>query len=264
MSSREDEKRPGGEAREDGAAEDAAAERRKRRLGILAGVAVVAVAVVAALAIVSGGGDSAPQGLGGDEQLAGQEEVDSLFAGIPQDGIALGDPEAPVTVVEFVDLQCPFCAEFSRNALPGIVRDYVEPGDVRLELRVLRFLGDDSGEAAAVAAAAGEQDLMWQFTDLFFANQGREGSGYVTEEFLRDIASGVDGLDVDQVLADARGAEAENLIARNEAAASTLGVESTPTFVGGPTDGRLRPLPIAELTTEALAEQIERIAPAGE
>lgn len=250
---------------EEGAAADAGGgDRRRRRLGVLAAVAVAAVAVVAALAILSGGGDSAPQGLGGgEEQLAGQQEVDGLLAGVPQDGATLGDPDAPVTIVEFVDLQCPFCAEFARNAIPDIVREYVEPGDVKLELRLLHFLGEDSTEAAAMAAAAGEQDLMWQFTELFFLNQGRESSGYVTDEFLREVAEGVDGLDVERALAAAEGGQARDELARAEAAARTLGVSSTPSFFGRRDDGRLRELSLGDLTADALGEHIERLLPEG-
>jgi protein-disulfide isomerase len=260
MSDRAGEKRQRREERERRAAAEASADRRRRRLWLLGGVVAAAALVVVVLALASGGGDDeGPQGLGDGSSLNGQAEVNRLFAGIPQRGIALGDPDAPVTVVEFVDLQCPFCAQFAREELPELVRRHVRTGDVRLELRLLTFLGEDSLRAGRVAAAAAEQDRGWQFADLFFANQGRENSGYATDEFLRQVAEGVEGLDADRALADAEKAAATAQLRRAAAAAETLGVASTPTFVAGPTGGRLEPLQIAELTADAVGAEIERI-----
>lgn len=259
MSSRADEKQSRREERERRAAAEAGAERRRRRLWLLGGVVAAAALVVAVLALASGGGDDGPQGLGDGSSLNGQAEVNRLFAGIPQRGTAVGDPDAPVTVVEFVDLQCPFCAQFARDELPELVRRYVRTGKARLELRVLTFLGEDSLRAGRVAAAAAEQNRGWQFADLFFHNQGQENSGYATDEFLREVAEGVDGLDADAALADSAGPAASAQLRRAAAAAETLGVSSTPTFVGGRTGGRLEQLQIAELTADAVGAEIERI-----
>src|SRR5690606_602302 len=98
-------------------------------------------------------------------------EVVARFAGVPQDGIALGAPAAPFTLIEFADLQCPFCAVYARDVLPTIIDRYVRPGKLRLELNLLTFLGEDSIRAGRVAAAAAQQDRLWTFTDAFFAEQ---------------------------------------------------------------------------------------------
>jgi protein-disulfide isomerase len=258
MSSRADEKQRRRERRERRAAAEASAERRKRRLWLLGGVLVAAALAVGALALASGG-DDGPQGLGGGSSLQGQAEVNRTFAGIAQQGIAVGDPDAPVTLVEFVDLQCPFCAKFARDELPRLVRRYVRTGRARIELRVLTFLGADSLRAGRVAAAAAEQDRGWQFADLFFDNQGQEGSGYVTERFLRDVGGGVDGLDVDKALADAAGPAAAAQLRRAAAAAEALGVSSTPTFFARRRGGTLRQLRLGELTAAAVGAEIDRL-----
>ena len=236
--------------------------KSRQRLWLLVGVVVAAAVVVGALALASGG-DDGPQGLGGGSSLQGQAEVNRLFAGMPQQGIVVGDPAAPVTLVEFVDLQCPFCAQFARSELPQLVRRYVRPGKAKLELRVLTFLGEDSLRAGQVAAAAAEQDLGWQFADLFFANQGPENSGYVTDEFLREIAGGVDGLDADKALADANGAVAAGQLRRATAAAEMLGVNSTPSFYARRGGGTLERLEIAELTADAVGAELDRVASGG-
>ena len=66
----------------------------------------------------------------------------------------LGDPDAPLTVTEYVDLQCPACAAAARETLPALVRDHVRTGKVKLEARTLHFLGPDSERAARFAAGA--------------------------------------------------------------------------------------------------------------
>ena len=101
----------------------------------------------------------------------------SLFAGIPEHDGVLGDPKAPVTVTEFLDLQCPICAEASKQTLPRLVNDYVRTGKVKLQLRTLHFLGPDSVRAARAAAGAQAQGRLWPFVEAFYAAQGQRELG---------------------------------------------------------------------------------------
>jgi protein-disulfide isomerase len=200
-------------------------EARRRRVWQLGGVvAVVAAAVVIAVAVSSSGGstESPPQADGA--------EAAALFNGIPERNGVLGDPDAPLTVTEFVDLQCPFCARVSTTTLPTIVDDYVRSGKVKLEARTLHFLGPDSTTAAQVAAGAERQGKLWPFLEVFYSNQGQENSGYVTDDFLRRVATAA-GVDADEALAQANGSFAERRLARAQTEAGQLGVDSTPTLV---------------------------------
>ena len=111
----------------------------------------------------------------------------------------LGDPKAPVTLTEYLDLQCPVCAEASKQTLPWLIDAYVRTGKAKLEVRTLHFLGPDSEKAARVAAAAPRsQGRLWPFVEAFYAAQGAENSGYVTDDFLRDVAKAA-GVDADKV-----------------------------------------------------------------
>jgi protein-disulfide isomerase len=211
------------------------------RLAVLAAVAVVAVL---AAVVIAGGGD----GGGGTRSTAGTSTLDR----IPQSGLSLGSPKAPVTIVEFADLQCPFCAEYHHNVLPSILDRYVRTGRVRLELRLLRFLGPDSDRLARTALAASAQNRMWQFVGLAYDRQGRENSGYATNEFIDRLAR-----DAGLKRADA-GAAAERLVQAGERLAKRAGIASTPSFLIGPTGGRLHRFQPAELTPGAFIPAIDK------
>jgi protein-disulfide isomerase len=213
------------------------------RLGLLAGLAIVIVAIAVVAAGSAGGGSSK----GGSAAT-----VRSELQGIPQSGIALGSPNAPVTMVEFADLQCPFCAQYERDVLPTILERYVRTGKVRLELRLLRFIGPDSDKLARVAAAASGQDRMWQFVALAYQRQGRENSGYATSEFINRLAADA-GLK-----RTSAGPAAEQQVRRSEQAAKTVGIDSTPSFLIGPTGGPYTRLVPNDLTPSAFVPAIEK------
>src|SRR3954451_25276170 len=210
------------------------------RLTVLAGVAVVAML---AAVVIAGGGSSTPTKTASDN---------SALKGIPQSGIALGSPKAPVTIVEFADLQCPFCAEYHRNVFPTILKRYVRTGKVRLELRVLRFLGPDSDRLARVAVAAAGQNRMWQFVGLAHDRQGRENSGYTTTGFINRLTR-----DAGMRSPDA-GAAAERRVQADERLARTAGVTSTPSFAIGRTGGTLTRFEPSALTPSAFMPRIEK------
>lgn len=191
-----------------------------RRLAAVVCFAVIAV--TAAIAISTGSGPSS---------RAEAAPLSALLAGIPERDGVLGDPNAKIKLTEFVDPQCPVCAAAAREVLPTLIRDYVRPGKVSLDARVLSFLGPDSVRAAYWADAARKQDRLWPFLESFFASQGQENSGYVTEAFLTDVAEAA-GVDADAAASH----DGNAAIAAANSDAERLGVTGTPTFV---VDGRV-------------------------
>ncbi len=201
-------------------AAEAAHNRRRRRLwqlGAAAGLALVAVVVAVAVSSSSG------------SPTTPAPAKSTLFAGIPEHNGVLGDPKAPMTVTEFLDLQCPICAEASKTTLPTLVNDYVRTGKVKLQARTLHFIGADSSRAAQAAAGAQAQGKLWPFVEAFYAAQGQENSGYVTDSFLREVASTA-GVDADKALAYAGTPAAQAWVNRADSDANRLGVNATPTF----------------------------------
>jgi protein-disulfide isomerase len=238
MSSRVDEKAEAREAREQAEAADVAKVARVRRARVLGGVVLLALLVVV-VAIAVGGGDDT------SKRAKGSGDVAALFAGIPQKGMTLGKASAPVTVEEFIDPQCPFCAQFSREALPTVIEDYVRTGKVKLVLRPLAFIGDDSVRAARVVAAASQQNQAWTYLDAFYSRQGPENSGYVTDAFLRDVGADVPQLDVGRALERAQTDDAvTELLAQAQSRATALGADSTPTLMASSGGGKPTPIEV--------------------
>ena len=196
---------------------------RRLMLTLVVTTAVLATAVLVALSQLPGGGSG-----------------EQLYSGVPQRGAVLGYDDAPVTLFVYEDFQCPFCAQFSREVLPEIVREHVETGEARIVSRPLVFLGDDSLEAAEAALAAGEQDLYWQYHSLLFENQGAENSGYVTDEFLDDLARQVPGLERNAWNERRTGGSFEPELEEARSGAQSSGVNSTPTVVVSGPDGEKR------------------------
>lgn len=189
---------------------------RNLLIALVAGAAVVAAVVVGALVLGGGGG-------GVDASSA------AYLDGIPQERTVLGDPATKVTLITFEDIQCPVCQRWTEEGQQDVVEEYVKPGKITMRFAGLAFLGSDSETALRYALAAGEQGKLWQYTELLYANQGPENSGWVTEGLLEDIAVAL-GLDWDQLQADADSAVVTQQIAamRNEAAQKE--VTGTPTF----------------------------------
>jgi protein-disulfide isomerase len=233
-------------------------EQRRRRLGLLGASTLAALLLVGALIAVSqnGGTSAGGGGLGQGASLTGASAVTRLFEGIPQRGAEIGNPRAPLRMVEFVDLQCPFCAEYSRNVLPTLIKRYVRPGKLSIELRPLTFIGDDSRVAGQAAAAAAARDRAWQFVDLFYLNQGQENSGYVTTDFLSRLARAT-GLSPGPLLAAAQSTGAVPLLDQAEQEASQHRINSTPSFLLGRRGQALSALRVSRLQTAEFTSRID-------
>src|SRR5437588_1346022 len=161
-------------------------------------------------------------------------EVTALLAGIPQHGSTLGDPSPPVTVEFFGDLQCPYCRLFTLQVLPSLIRGYVRPGKLKIEYRSLETATRDpeTFQIQQVAAlAAGKQNKLWEFIDLFYHEQGRENSGYVTEHYLDELAQQLTGLNLIAWTAARNDTALANTITSDAEAAKRAGLTSTPSFL---------------------------------
>jgi protein-disulfide isomerase len=232
-----------------------AEERRQRLIKLASAATFLAVVVVAVLIVVS-----QTQTSGGDTSLEGEHQVERQLAGIEQRGIVLGDPDAPVMLVEFGDLQCPACKAYSEEILPEVIESKIRSGEARLDFRNFTIIGQGSTTAAAAALAAAAQNRGWSFVELFYRNQGFENSGYTSDAFLTSIAEGAGVTDIDKWNADRHSGRLAQRVSRESAEAEDLGFGSTPSFaIEGPGTDGLEPLG-ASISAEELEAAIDRAA----
>jgi protein-disulfide isomerase len=208
--------------------------RRQRRIQMTLGIVLAAVAVVAvAIAVSSGGGGSS--GLQkGAKATATVAAVNQLLSGIPQSGATLGNPNAPVTMTYYGDLQCPICRDFTlQGGFPQLVANQVRSGKVKVEYRPFQTATRDAStfqNQQVAAFAAGKQNKFWNFAELFYRQQGQEGSDYVTESYLDGLANQA-GLNT-SAWRTARGDSAlASQVQSDGRAGSAAGVTGTPTLV---------------------------------
>src|SRR3984957_11245549 len=169
-------------------------------------------------------------------------EIGVLLADIPQSANALGQPTAPVTLAYFADLQCPYCRDFSLELLPSIIQRWVHAGKLRIEAHALQAATRDPEVFIAqqvAALAAGKQERAWHFIETFYAEQGEENSGYVTDAYLHGIASQVTELDLARWTDDRRDPELASEIVGDARTAENSGLTGTPSFLIGASGGAM-------------------------
>jgi protein-disulfide isomerase len=212
-------------------------ERRRRRLQMIGGVVLGAIAVVVVAVAISsgsssGGGTGLQTGASSGQTVA---SVQQTLAGIPQSGNVLGNPKAPVTAYYYGDLECPICRDFTLSGgWPQLVANEVRAGKVKVVYRGFKTATPDPQTfltQQVAALAAGKQNLFWHYMELFYHEQGQEGTGYVTESYLTGLAQQVPGLNVSEWQTARKDPTLAAQVQSDEAAALSAGVRGTPTLV---------------------------------
>jgi protein-disulfide isomerase len=197
-------------------------------LGI--GAAVVLILVVGG----NGSGSSSTTGTLPDANVIAQQ-----FDGIPQAGNVLGKKTAPVTMVEYIDLQCPVCRAFETDVMPSIIDRYVRTGKLKVEARPIAIIGPDSERGRRAMIAAERQDRAFNFAQLLYFNQGAENSGWLDDSIVAAAARSIPGVNV-KALQDAMNSSSVADEAQTyDQEAQTDQVGGTPTVLAGKTGGKL-------------------------
>jgi protein-disulfide isomerase len=207
-------------------------DRRTRLLQMAAGAVFLVIVAVVVVIVVSSSGSSSNSGNTKLEEVA---TVEKLLTGIPQEGLVLGKSSAPVELIEFGDLQCPICKEYSEEILPEVIDGKVKSGEAKIDFRNFTIISQESIPAGAAAIAAGNQGRGWNYIELFYRNQGEERSGYVTNEFMTSIAKGAGVKDIARWNKERKAKSTVKEVEDTFAEAQKFGFEGTPSFaIKGP------------------------------
>ncbi|HEX6456054.1 MAG TPA: thioredoxin domain-containing protein [Solirubrobacterales bacterium] len=209
---------------------EAEARRRQRLLQLAAGAVFLAIVAVAVLIVVN----ATTSGSGGDTKLEGVAAVNKFLAPYPQNAAVIGDPQAPVEVVEYGDLQCPVCKHYAEDVVPSIIEKQVKQGSARIDFRFMVVVGGESITAGAAAQAAALQGRGWNYIEIFYRNQGEENSGYAADDsFLEAIAKAAGVKNLDKWNADRE--DLTKWVEENTEEGENVGFTGTPSFtVRGP------------------------------
>jgi protein-disulfide isomerase len=221
--------------------------------------ALVVIGIV--LAVILGGGKSSvnvsalPTVADPANGLPGATEVTQQFKGIPQHGLTLGSQSAPVTLTEYIDLQCPFCQQFETQALSTVLTKYVRPGKVKIVARPINLLQDDSLRGQRAMIAASLQNKAFEFSQILYDNQGTEHTGWLNDAFVASAAESVAGMNPRKLLADENSAAVKKMARDIDALQVADQIESTPTFYAGKSGTHGKLVNVASATDVASIEK---------
>lgn len=193
---------------------------------------IVAGALIAGAVVYSN--NSGPSGTLPTAQVGGAvAEAPADLTDLEADGPVLGNPAAPVTIVEFADYQCPFCGRFHATAAKQIIDTYVKTGKAKFIYRDFAFLGPESGWAAEAAYCAEAQGKFWEYHDYLYEHQSGENEGAFTKENLKLFARTL-GLNPSQFDSCLDSGTYTKRVENNTEAGRRAGVSGTPaTFING-------------------------------
>lgn len=172
--------------------------------------------------------------------LPGCTDVEALFNGIPQKGLTLGSAFAPVTMIEYIDLQCPFCQEFETQVMPDILKKYVRTKKLKIEVRPLDFIGPDSSRGRNAMIAAGEQNKAFNFAEILYDNQKTENTGWLNDAMIGQAAASIPGLKVHQLLTAQNSGTVKSQASRFDALQTQDQVTGTPTIFVSKNGGKTK------------------------
>ena len=227
-----------------------------RALAITGGVVLLAVIAIVLGVVLSKGGSSGSNvvtkhdlaglpAVGSQTwpgALQGAGEAKDLFKGIPQKGLVLGSPQAPIEMEMFIDVQCPVFQNYEAVNLPTIVRKYIRTGKVQLHLQPWAFLGGPGSQSFSGrygVIGAGAQNKAFEYAKVLYDNQGTEESGWLNGQEMAQIAASVTGLNLEQWRKDTNSPHAQSVTAAVDKLATKSKVFGTPTIFVGPPGGPL-------------------------
>ena len=142
----------------------------------------------------------------------------------------MGNPNAPITILEWGDYQCTFCYKFHQNTLDIINEDFIKTGKVKIIFKDFPLNGLDSKLAAEASYCAQDQEKYWKYHDELYKNWGGERTGWITRESLDKFAETVD-LDLKKFNKCLDDHKYENKVDLLYEFGKEIGIDATPSFL---------------------------------
>ncbi|GAA2358092.1 DsbA family protein [Dactylosporangium salmoneum] len=212
-----------------------AKRRRNRRIAVAAGAIVAFLGVVLTAQLTGGRSPvAAPAAPTASASAGGARTGELAFVRRQQsDPMAVGDVDAPVVLVQWTDMRCPYCAVFNRETLPVLRREYVDTGKVRIEVHDVAYFGEQSENAAIAARAAAEQGRFFEYLSAVYKEAPEHGHPELPRERLIAFAEKAGVPDIARFTADLDDSGLRAAAAASNGEAERLGVTSVPFFVAG-------------------------------
>ena len=158
-----------------------------------------------------------------------------LFTPISVNASALGDEQAKITIVEFADYQCPFCAKFHKETKDSLIQNFVETGKVKFLFKDLIVNDRPNDKASTLAAAASycaaEQGKYWEYNDELYKNSQGENTGWVSKDNLKQFANNIRVPDLMRFSDCVESDKYNTIVNENDSLGKNIGLTSTPTFI---------------------------------
>ena len=208
------------------------------------------------------------QEVGAEEETHEEEmvEMETMMVGdvdVTMSPPIEGSVDAPVTIVEFGDYQCPKCDQWFQNEKPTIASDYIDTDKAKLYFVDFPFLGEDSDNAANASYCANDQGKFWEYHSTLYNNQGGINEGWANVDTLKQFGADL-GLDTAEFNECVDSNKHVDRVSYNKNVGATHGVEGTPVFIiigsNGTTeriDGPQSSATFAEVIDAMLDEPIE-------
>ena len=142
----------------------------------------------------------------------------------------MGNPNAPITILEWGDYQCTFCYKFHQNTLDIINEDFIKTGKVKIIFKDFPLNGLDSKLAAEASYCAQDQEKYWKYHDELYKNWGGERTGWITRESLTKFAEIVE-IDVEKFNKCLDDHKYENKVNLLYEFGKEIGIDATPSFL---------------------------------
>jgi len=153
----------------------------------------------------------------------------------------LGDPNAPITLVEFGDYQCHYCNVFFQTIEDDIIKNYVKTGKVKMIFKDYNIIGEDSIKASHGAHCANDQGLFWEYHDILYSNWTGENNGWASSENLVIFAQQI-GLNMNEWSECMNKGSHSQMILKSNDDARALELTGTPAFFVINSEGKVSKL----------------------